>query len=425
MDRRAMKIRAASLFLLLLAACSSDRPPPVIPPGVLQVEFEQVPFDTTLDYVTDFAFLPGDSGEFLAIGLYGKLELARLDQDGAASLLSGRFDDVYTEFDAGQLGLAIDPDFDSNRFFYIATNIAKNHVQLRRYTLGSTFSEIEASEVLILDLRVRSSAPRWHNISSLGFEEDGVMWVLVGDKGLFEPAQDPSDILGALIRILPSKEEGVGGYTIPEGAPRYSGDADPAVFAIGIRSPWKGRYHEGRWFFGDVGLDLFEEVNVISTVGENFGWPDVEGLCSEDARDTAPDCALYDDPPISYGRSNSEMFVRDDLDANATNKRSVYVGWIYQPNDDDPYEGMWNDVVVFGDAYVGFMRAAEIDALGDSWHLAHLDFPTAWGQAPDGFVYVTSYPAEPPDEVGSGGPPSPLYRIELDDTPVQSPEADD
>jgi glucose/arabinose dehydrogenase len=405
------------LLTLLAVACNDPREPPVVPPGVLQVRFEEVPYETTLDYVTDLAFTPDGSGEFLAIDLYGKFEHARLDADGAASLTSGTFDDVYAEFDAGQLGLAIDPDFAENRFFYIATNLATNHVQLRRYTLvRGSFAQTRDSEVLILELRVASS-PRWHNITSLGFDDEGVMWVLVGDKGLFDPAQDETNLLGSLIRILPSKVEGVGGYTTPEGGPAYSPTSDPAVYAIGIRSPWKGRYYEGQWFFGDVGLDDVEEVNVISAPGQNFGWPVVEGLCEEDILGTEPDCSSYDDPSIYYGRSSSEHFVRDDLHAIPTNKRSVYVGWIYQPSENDPYAGLWNDVVVWGDAYVGFMRAAGLDDLNNSWHLGHMQFPTAWGQAPDGFVYVTSYPAEPPDDVSAGEPASPLRRIVSDPRP--------
>jgi glucose/arabinose dehydrogenase len=254
-------------------AGSGGRPPPV-----LQVRFEHVPYETTLDYVTDLAFIPDGSSEFLAIDLYGKFEHARLDVDAAVSLMSGSFDDVYAEFDAGQLGLAIDPDFADNHLFYIATNLAKNHVQIRRYALArDSFAETRDSEVVILDLRVASS-PRWHNITSMGFDEEGIMWVLVGDKGLFDPAQDETSLLGSLIRIVPSKDEGIGGYTTPEGGATYSPDSDPAVYAIGMRSPWKGRYHEGRWFYGEVGWDDYEEVNVIDAPGQNFGWPVVEGL---------------------------------------------------------------------------------------------------------------------------------------------------
>jgi hypothetical protein len=412
-----MKKLCIAALVVVVGACSgSSSDPGEDGPPRLAIAFERVSYETDIDYVTDMAFVPGESGEFLAIDLYGGFEIALLGSEGAASLLSGRFDRVYADFDAGQLGIAIDPDFATNSFFYIATNTATSRIEIRRYTLDrDSFERTSDSEVLILELDVGRS-PRWHNITSMGFEATGVMWALVGDKGLFEPAQDEADILGSLIRIVPSRIEGVGGYTIPEDAPAYSENADPAVHSIGIRSPWKGVYHEGRWFFGDVGLDDVEEVNVIEAPGQNFGWPVVEGLCDEDVLENDPDCTLYDDPIIAYGRSSSEEFVRDDDQANPTNKRSVYVGWIYQPNADDRYEGFWDDVMVFGDAYVGFMRAAPLDDPGNSWHIGHMTFPTAWGQAPDGYVYVTSYSNEPPDEPGTGEPESRLYRIVLNES---------
>lgn len=409
-----MKRLTICCALALLSWGCGDSTPAEVPEGALQLRFEELPYDTSLDYITDMAFLPGGSGEFLAIDLYGKVEHGRMESDGAEPLMAGELDDVYVDFDAGQLGLAVDPDFADNQYFYVATNRSKTNVQVRRYTLvPGDFEATQASEVLILDLQSPGS-PRWHNISSLGFDEEGVMWLLVGDKGLFEPAQDPSSLLGSLIRIVPSKEEGEGGYLPPEGISMYSPEGDPVVYSIGIRSPWKGRYYDGRWFFGDVGLDDREEINVIDGEGQNFGWPVVEGLCAEDVLGTSPDCTLYRDPLVSYSRSNSEPFVRDDRDAAATNKRSVYVGWIYEPMSDDPYEGRWDDVVVWGDFYVGFVRAALVDDLGNSWHAGHLQFPTAWGRGPDGYVYVTAYPATPPENPETITP-SPLYRVVLAD----------
>ena len=72
---------------------------------------------------------------------------------------------------------------------------------------------------------------------------------------------------------------------------------------------------------------------------------------------------------------------------------------------------------MWGDAYVGFMRAAELDDPANSWHLGHMPFPTAWGQAPDGFVYVTSYSDDPPVDGVADLPASPLYRIVSDPRP--------
>lgn len=423
MDRRAL---IGPLVLSLCVACGGDDDPPDVkppPPGGLTLAFEPLPFETELSYITDLAFVPDDSGEAIACDLYGGFELLRIDEDRAEVLLSGVIDDVFAEYDAGQLAVAIDPDFADNGYFYMAATIARNHVLVRRYTLDRSDADATiASAVVIVDLQVPSS-PRWHNISAMGFDEDGVMWILVGDKGISLPddeepettlAQDPTSILGKLMRIAPSKDPMMGGYTVPGSVEPYDADGDPAVVAVGIRSPWKGLYHEGRWIYGDVGLDDIEEINIIDRAGQNLGWPIVEGPCELDIFGHAPDCARFSDPWIHYGRSNSETYVLEDLDAEPTNLRSVYVGWIYQGRDDDPYEGRWNDVLVWGDAYVGFMRASPLDG-DESWHLGHVPFPSAWAQGPDGYVYMVALSEEPDDEDPSNvsGLPSPLHRAVL------------
>jgi len=58
--------RIAVTFAILISACSSAGGDPQEPePGLLAIEFERVSFPTTLDYVTDLAFTPDDTGEFL------------------------------------------------------------------------------------------------------------------------------------------------------------------------------------------------------------------------------------------------------------------------------------------------------------------------------------------------------------------------
>jgi len=410
----------AAVVALLSAGCSGSGQEPELPlDEALRLSFESVPCDTELEYITDMQFSPDGSGELMLIDLYGGYEVAQLGADGFEILASGTVPDVFTEFDAGMLGLALDPDFATNNLFYLAFTRAENHVVLNRYRLDrDDAAATVASAQLIVEIEVPTS-PRWHNISALGFEPDGVMWILVGEKGLFDPAQDPTNLLGSLARIVPSREEGQGGYTIPDGAPQYSAEAADEVYAIGVRSPWKGLYHEGRWYYGDVGLDDVEEVNVIERAGQNFGWPEVEGLCALDALGTEPDCSQYDDPWLYYGRSNSTEYVLDDLAAVPTNKRSVYVGWIYQPQPEDPYQGKWNDVLVFGDAYVGFLRGVGLHEGSESWHSGHLEFPGAWGQGPDGYVYVAALSEEPSAEnpEQTSGEPSPMLRAVLATTP--------
>ena len=220
-------------------------------------------------------------------------------------------------------------------------------------------------------------------------------------------------MLGTLIRFAPSLDPMMGGYTVPSAVEPYSQSADPAVVAVGIRSPWKGVYHQGNWYYGDVGLDDVEEINIIETPGDNLGWPVLEGPCSLDVYGNDPDCDLYKDPYVHYGRSNSHEYVVQDIDAVPTNKRSVYAAAIYEPNDNDPYDGRWNDTLVWGDAFVGFMRAAPLDGSGSSYHIAHYPFPSAWAQAADGYVYMAGLSEEPEAEEPTmvSGLPSPLFRV--------------
>ena len=428
MRRTSFAARIVALALFTASTgCGDDPAHEVTPPpdGGLNIAFEQVPFDTGLSYITDIAFAPSGSGEAIACDLYGGFELLMLSDDRMEVLLAGAVDDVFAEYDAGQLAVALDPNFDENQFFYLSATLAPNRVVVRRYTLDRGDADATvASEVVILDLQVPAS-PRWHNISSMGFDDDGLMWLLVGDKGISLPddmpetsvAQDPTSMLGTLIRIAPSTDPVVGGYTVPGAVVPFSADADPAVVAVGIRSPWQGLFHEGKWIYGDVGLDDVEEINIIDGSGQNFGWPLVEGLCERDVYGNAPDCDAMSDPWIHYGRSNSDTFVLDDLDAVPTNKRSVYAGWVYQPNAADPYAGRWDDVLVWGDAYVGFVRASPLDGDGVGWHVAHVPFPSAWAQGPDGYVYMIALSEEPdaenPDNVS--GLPSPLHRAVLAD----------
>ena len=392
-------------------------------PSKLALAFIPIEYETQAAYITDMAFVPDGSGRFLTTDLYGSFEFADLGAEEATVVFSAALDDVYVEYDAGLLSCAIDPDFADNSFIYLALNLAKNHVVVRRYTVDfEDPSATLASETLILTVQVPTS-PRWHNITSMGFEESGVMWLLVGDKGVAKPdaadptmevSQDESLQLGALVRILPSKEPAVGGYEpVPEG-PTYSPTSDPSVYAKGIRSPWQGVYHEGAWYYGEVGLNDIEEINIIDAPGTNFGWPVVEGPCEEDLFNNAPDCSLYDDPWVFFDRSASSPFVADDADAVPTGKRSVYAGWIYQPNDSDQYAGLWDDVLVWGDAFVGFMRASKVEGDPAGWHLGHMPFPSAWAQGPDGYVYVIRLSEEPePSGGSSSGKATPLLRAVL------------
>ncbi len=389
-----------------LVACSGGEP---YEGNGLALAFEEIEQPADLALVSDLEFLPG-SNDFLMVDVRGGFAHMRLvpDEDRAEVVMQGAIPDVAVGGVAGLVGVAVDPDFDANRFFYVGMTDTPHTNVVRRYTLVDGDVEATlASGVDIFGLGVPGVSGWPHNVSAFGFDGSGAMWLFSGDKTDSEAAQDPADWRGTLLRILPSREEGVGGYTVPDNGPPIAEGADPAVIATGIRSPWRAQYHDGAWYFGDVGNNLVEEINVVPAdpaEGRNFGWPEAEGPCRSGCRD-------FRDPWVTYSHGSDDPFVVDDFDASTRVSRSIYVGWIRQPASPDPYDGLWDDVLVFGDMYVGFVRAIELDRAGDeSFHAGHLDLATAWGQAQDGYVYAATLGELP---LGQAQAPSRLVRAVL------------
>ncbi|MEZ4468053.1 MAG: PQQ-dependent sugar dehydrogenase [bacterium] len=385
----------------------TDQGTAVLPLRLRLVPIEQ---DSGALRITDIAFAPDGDPRFLVTDKDGEVILMTLEVGGRARRLGGfQVPGTWIDSDAGLIAAAFDPDFAENSFFYVGLSTSQETNVIRRYTLDADdFARSAATEVEIISITGPRSPRSWHNVGSIGFTDEGYLWALFGDKVLDEPALDVQSPLGSLIRVIPDRRPfpTEGGYTVPEDNPYADGSGHPAVYAKGFRSPWKGHYVDGHWFTSDVGLDTYEEINLIDRPGLSFGWPAVEGPCEGAA------CMGYSPPWVSWGRSGSHPFVREDPEATASRLRSAWVGWQYRPNDLDPYGGRWDEVVTFGDAFVGYIRARRADGQGESWHVAHHPFVTGWSQGPDGFVYVTALGTWPVDAPIA---PSPIMRAVLAD----------
>jgi glucose/arabinose dehydrogenase len=376
-----------------------DAGPDWAPP--LALKFVDIPHDAPLLRATDLAFLPQGSPEFLWLDKDGEVHHMRLQGDRARRLGGFHVQDTWFDSDAGLLSVAFDPDFAHNRFVYLGAAISMQTSIIRRYHFDpGDYAATAASGVEIFRVTGEGARRSWHNIGSIGFGDDGLLWALFGDKTLGDPALDPASLLGSLVRIrpLPGPE---GGYEVPDDNPYALMGGHPAVYAKGMRSPWKGLFYQGRWFFGDVGLDSAEEVNLIDAPGQNFGWPIAEGPCEQT-------CDELRDPWVYYDRSSSHPFVAEDTEAVPARLRSVWVGWIYRPDwpgaENDPYLGRWRDVLTFGDWATGFVRGRRVAPPGEpdtgrTWPVGHLYHSTAWAQGPDGYVYTTALGTWPADSM--------------------------
>jgi hypothetical protein len=315
------------------------------------------------------------------------------DPEGFVEIGRTAIEEVFYDEGCGLLSLVFDPEFEDNHFVYISRCKEQTVSRIARFRLDD-IEMLPASEVDILSLEAEIAAEDWHRFGSIGFEPDGrTMWALVGDLFLRELAQDRSDKPGSLLRFLPNRDPDGSGYEPAEGNAFSGGEGgadagDASIYAYGFRSPWRGtRDRFGRFWVGDVGLVTAEEVNLVQEAGQNFGWDLAEGPCTQN-------CSGFVEPLTYYGRSSDERYVIEDPNTEPATRRAIWVGQAYDAAK-DRYYGLFDDAVIFGDFFTGWVRRLEVDSAGSLISdelVGHLTEVTSWKTGPDGYMYVLTLP---------------------------------
>lgn len=184
----------------------------------------------------------------------------------------------------GLLGLAFHPEYaiagasGYGRFWVNYTDYSGN-TTISRFSVreDNPYQADPASEVVYLTQR--QPYPN-HNGGVIKFGPDGYLYAGLGDGGSANDplgaGQDLSTWLGKILRLEVNSLEDR--YAIPPSNPFVDNEeALPEIWAYGLRNPWRISFDRltGDMFIGDVGQNLWEEINfqpAASKGGENYGW---------------------------------------------------------------------------------------------------------------------------------------------------------
>ncbi len=210
------------------------------------------------------AFLP--DGKMLVTERPGRLTIV---EDGEITHVEGT-PEVRSINQGGLLDVVLHPDYQENGWIYLTfSKLGDNDdtatALVRGRLDGNNFIDIEE-----LFVQNRYSSPGRHYGSRLAWDNQGYLYMSIGDRGSEPPrAQDLSDHAGTLLRL---NDDG----TVPDDNP-FVNDPDAAneIFSYGHRNI-QGiiiNPDNNEIWVTEHGPRGGDELNLVEA-GENYGWPD-------------------------------------------------------------------------------------------------------------------------------------------------------
>ncbi|MEW6272250.1 MAG: PQQ-dependent sugar dehydrogenase [Thermodesulfobacteriota bacterium] len=186
----------------------------------------------------------------------------------------------------GLLSIAFHPGYATNRRFFVYYTDNDGRLVLARYEASALDPDLADPATRRIVLRIAHPGHANHNGGQLAFGPDGYLYMGPGDGGgggdPGENAQDPTSLLGKLLRIDVDVEDEPYRAVPPSNPAPGAGPKLGLIWALGLRNPWRFSFDRltGDLYVGDVGQGQREEINfrpASSAGGENYGWDVFEG----------------------------------------------------------------------------------------------------------------------------------------------------
>jgi cytochrome c len=287
------------LSVLILFSCSQEKEL-FVNEKPDETRFTKITLIEKLDEPMEIEVLK--DGRILFIERKGKVRMFE-PETGLAKDIG--FIPVFAESEDGLLGLAKDPDFESNKWIYLYYS-PKGDVSINRLSRFTLMDDIldMGSEIVMLEIpHFRGCC---HSGGSIEFDSKGNLFLSLGDDTTpfesdnYNPIDERSgrpenvdaqrsssnsnDLRGGILRITPQPD---GSYTIPKGNlfPEGTPNTRPEIYVMGNRNPFRISVDpkNGFLYWGEVGPDAqfdslqrgprgYDEVNQAKEAGY-FGWP--------------------------------------------------------------------------------------------------------------------------------------------------------
>ena len=235
-----------------------------------------------LDQPWGMAFLP--DGRLLVTEKPGTLRIVA--KDGTVSDPLKGVPEVIGNGQGGLLDVALDPKFDANGLVYLSYSEPGDGGAGTAVARGK-LSDAGLEDVkVIFRMQPKVEGPN-HFGSRLVFAPDGKLFVTLGERFKFDPAQDLKSHLGKVVRINPDG-------SVPEDNPFVGkDDALPEIWSYGHRNVQGAAIHPetGKLWTIEFGPKGGDELN-IPEPGKNYGWPVVSWGNHYDGKDI-PDPATH------------------------------------------------------------------------------------------------------------------------------------
>ncbi len=320
--------------------------------------------------------------------------------------------DLFCDGQAGMMGVAIDPEFDKNRFIYVFSSSKlgdKLSNRVMRMKVDAAMAAVSDRVDIIGDIGYKPAAskhpfggPGAHNGGRIRFSPgDGFLYVTTGDNHKGTGPQDPKYIAGKVLRVDRD------GKAAPDNKPPAG--FDPRIYTYGHRNPQGIAFRPGdnRPFTAENGPWHSDEVTAL-TNGGNAGWdprPNIGGRkdCPDDYCGYSPNQMGAMDP-----KKRAAFMPMTDL---KTYPKAMKPAW----NNNGLSQGMfcntflsgsqwkdWDGQMIVGYTGIGIhgtpvgnrLDVLKISADGLSSKRSEVSWPTATGrfraavQGPDGNLYV-------------------------------------